>query len=449
MRSLHRRYDYCAAVIGMLLLAASGCHRASRAATGANGPAGASSAAAVAERVTAGTPVRQTVKVVTSQPGRIDAFEQTPLYPKLTGYVREILVDIGDAVKRDQPLIRLSVPELLDELAQKKALLAQAEAEIRQSQAAVVAAQAAVKTAQAHTVRAQAGTTRANGEYQRWQAEHARISDLAVGGSITHKLVDETLNQFRASEAAQQEAAAEVAAARTAEDEAHANVEKAKADAGAASARQEVAEADVAHTQTMLAYAEIKAPFDGVVTARYVDTGHYVQSSSAVGAKPLLVVASMDRVRIFIDVPEMESELVNPGDAVLVRVQALRGEEIEGAVTRTSWALEPSNRSLRTEIDLPNDHGRLRPGMYATAEIQLAASKDALTVPATAIVRKGRETHVCSVESGTIACKPVTLGLRQGDRVEILSGLTQDATVVLARADSLLEGQSVEVISTK
>ena len=198
MRCLSCRLYGCvgATAVGMLLIVAAGCQRASHASTRTAASTGAAASPTVAERVAAGSPARVTVRVVTSQPGRIDAFEQTPLYPKLTGYVREILVDIGDSVKRDQPLIRLSVPELLDELTQKNALLAQAAAEIRQAQAAVVAAQAAVKTAQAHTVRAQAGTTRANGEYQRWQAEHARISDLAVGGSITHKLVDETRNQF-------------------------------------------------------------------------------------------------------------------------------------------------------------------------------------------------------------------------------------------------------------
>lgn len=451
MKTGLRHVCLCAGVVaaGMLLLVASGCQPASQAAAGSAASAGAASSAGASERVTAGSPVRQTVKVVTAQPGRIEAFEQTPLYSKLTGFVQEILVDIGDPVKKDQPLVRLSVPELQDELAQKKALHAQAEAEVRQAEAAVVAAQAAGKTAQAGVAQAQAGTIRATAEYERWKAEHARIRELAAGGAVTTKLADETLNQFRASDAAQQEIAAQVEAAQAAAEEASARVDKAKADLGAALARQKVAEANRAYTQTMLAYAEVKAPFDGVVTTRNVDTGHYVQPSGGGSSKPLLVVARTDEVRVFIDVPETEAELVDVGDAVVVRIQALGGEEIEGQVTRTSWALDPSNRSLRTEIDLPNDRGRLRPGMYATAEIQLAVSEDALTVPATAIVRNGREPRVCLVESGTIAFAPVTLGLRQADRVEVLSGLTEDARLVLVRAEGLREGQRVEVIQPK
>lgn len=87
--------------------------------------------------------------------------------------------------------------------------------------------------------------------------------------------------------------------------------------------------------------------------------------------------------------------------------------------------------------------------MYATAEIQLAASPDALTVPVAAVVRNGREARVCLVESGTITYRPVTLGLRQGDRVEVQSGLTEDAMIVLARADGLRAGQAVDLINPK
>jgi RND family efflux transporter MFP subunit len=226
--------------------------------------------------------------------------------------------------------------------------------------------------------------------------------------------------------------------------QAEANIAKAESDVAAAQARQKVAEANLAHTKTMINYLEIKAPFDGVVTRRNVDTGYYVQSTG--GANPLLVIARNDRVRVFVDIPESEAALVDAGDPATVFVQALRGREVQGTVTRTSWALDPMNRSIRTEIDLANDEGALRPGMYATVKIRLDQRDSALTLPATAIVRQGRDTFCCRVEGGKIVRSPITLGLRSGADIEVLSGLTGNETVVLLRADSLRDGQPVEVM---
>jgi RND family efflux transporter MFP subunit len=407
------------------------------------------STAAALDRVTAGTPQRKTLTLYTSQPGRIEAFEQTPLFPKLAGYVQSVLVDIGDRVETGQVLIELSIPELHDEREQKAALVAQAEAEVTQAEAALEAARAAEVTAGAGVRQAEAGIGRAEGEYERWKSEYERIKELAAQGSVTTKLVDETLNQFRSADAARNEAEANVESAKAALHGERANIAKAQADVTAAEARERVAQADLTKTQTMLGYAQIKAPFDGVVTQRGVDTGHYVHPANGSASRPLLVVARTDQVRIFVDVPEMEAALVDAGetgDSAIVRVQSLREGQFEGQVTRTSWALDRANRSLRTEIDLPNADGLLRPGMYATVTILLEQREDALALPITAIIHNGAETYCCAVASGKIDHRPVTLGLRSGDEVEIISGLHDNDTVVLARADSLQQGQLVEVI---
>src|SRR5947207_6537157 len=110
-------------------------------------------------------------------------------------------------------MIKLSIPEILDEVKQMEALLAQAKAEVTQAQAAVKAAEATAGTAEAKVAQAAAGITRASGEYERWKAEHTRLKELAAGGSVTQKLVDETLNQLQATDAACQEAAANVKSA--------------------------------------------------------------------------------------------------------------------------------------------------------------------------------------------------------------------------------------------
>jgi multidrug efflux pump subunit AcrA (membrane-fusion protein) len=117
-----------------------------------------------------------------------------------------------------------------------------------------------------------------------------------------------------------------------------------------------------------------------------------------------------DLLRVFVDVPEMEAPLVDSGengDLATVHVQALGNQQFENKVTRTGWSLDAANRSLRTEIDIPNTDGTLRPGMYATTTILLAQKSDAMALPITAIVRDGRDTLVCCVESGKIDRRPV------------------------------------------
>src|SRR6476620_5169603 len=149
-----------------LLLTHSGCRRKTAEPTSSPGQSTA------ADRVTAGKPVRKTLKLITTQPGRIEAFEEAPLVPKLAGYVQDLFVDIGDSVKKDQLLIKLSIPEMLDEVKQMESRVAQAGAEYSQSAAAVKAAEAVAGTADAKVAQAKAGVGRAAGEYERWKAEH-------------------------------------------------------------------------------------------------------------------------------------------------------------------------------------------------------------------------------------------------------------------------------------
>ncbi|MCC6493572.1 MAG: efflux RND transporter periplasmic adaptor subunit [Pirellulales bacterium] len=386
--------------------------------------------------------------LTTTQPARIEAYETTPLLAKLAGYVGEVRVDIGDRVQRSDVLATLYIPELKNEAAQKEALVNRARAEVKQSAANLVAAGAAADTAHARVAEAEADVNRTNADIQRWTAEFTRIKQLAGSGSVTQKLVDETQSQLRAATASGEAASAAVKSAEAGAREAAALIAKAEADQAAAEARLKVAEADLARAKTLLDYASITAPFDGVVTQRSVDTGHFVQPAGGTGSKPLLVVARTDKVRVYCDVPEMEAAHVDVGDAVTLRVQALPGDEIRAAVARTSWSLDAANRSLRTEVDIPNDRAALRPGMYATAAIELARRENALTLPTAAIVRSDGTTSCCCVNEGKIERRQVELGLRSGSDVEVLSGVDEQSLVVLIRAESLTPGQRVQVISS-
>lgn len=425
--------------------AAAGCDRRPNATTQDG-----ASPANETPRLVVDKPQRKTLTLVTSQPGRIEAFEETPLFAKVSGYVAEVLVDIGDPVKKDQPLVRLSVPEMQDDLQQQEALRVQAVAEVAQAKSAVVGAQAAVRSAAAKVVQAEAGTARVEAELQRWTAEHARLKQLAAARSVTEKLVDETLSQVRAAEAAKRETAAGVQAAEAAREEARVNVQKAESDTVAAEARRGVAEANLARTKTLLGYTILKAPFDGVVTQRSVDTGHYVHPPGGPTAQPLLVVCRTDVVRIFIDVPELEAERIQAGergDKADVRVQALGNKSFAAKVTRTAWSLDPTNRSLRTEIDVPNPDGLLRPGMYAVGAIVLEERPDVSAIPAAAVVRDGADTFVWIVHGGKAERRKIELGLRVGAEVEVRAGLAPDDAVVLAPSANLQPGQPATAVA--
>lgn len=401
------------------------------------------------DRVRALPPVVKDLNLNTVQPCRIDAYEQTPLFSKATGYVQEVLVDLGDVVKKDQLLVKLFIPEMDDELTQKQAMLEQASAEVKQSEASLQGAKALVETARAKVAQAEAGVGRAQGELARWQAELQRYEQLAASGAVNQKLVEETRNQFQAAQASRLEADANILSAHATTNEAQANLSRFEADIVAAQARLKVAQSNLSKAQTMMNYREIRAPYDAVLTSRHIDTGHFVQPASGVSAQPLLEVMSTSRVRARVSIPEVEAPLVDAGergDAATISVQALAPRTFEGKVTRTSWSLDPANRSLTIEIDLPNSEGILRPGMYATATVRLDQRQGVLTVPATAIVREAARTLVRVVVSGQVQDRDITLGLRSGPDIEVTSGLSASDLVIQTQPGQYQPGQAVEVI---
>ncbi|MGO9109489.1 MAG: efflux RND transporter periplasmic adaptor subunit [Thermoguttaceae bacterium] len=414
----------------------NGCHSSSS----ANPP----QATAPPVRVTAAKPVRKTLRLESVQPGQIEAFEQTPLFVKLPAYVEKLYVDIGDRVEQGKPVADLSIPELHDEAHQKEAMLVHAKAGVQQATAAVRAAEKAVVTAEAGLREARAGTIRALGQYERWKSEHARIVELEASRSVDRRLVDETQNELSAAEAARGEAEAKVASAEAALVERTVGVEKAQADLTVAQAAVGNAEADLAHTNSLLNYTHVRMPYTGIVVQRNVDRGDFVQPASMATAKPLFIVARSDTVRIFVDVPEMEAPRIELGAIASVHVQALPNQKIEGTVTRTSWALG-ANRTLRTELDIPNPHGVLRPGMYATAEIVLQQRPNVLALPLAAVVTVDKQALCCCVENDKIVRRPITLGLRTAQEVEVTEGLQGEELVVQAQVGSLQQGQAVDV----
>lgn len=407
-------------------------------------------------------PEKKTLIRRTVQPGQIEAFEEAPLVAKVAGYVRKMNVDIGDEVggptfdengtliTEGQALAELYIPELDEELKQKEALVENAKAEVKQSEAALKVANANQVAYAAQLAEAEASVDRVEARYKRWNSEFTRLTSLADSGSVSRKLADETENEYRAADAARKETQARIRSATAQLGQSEAGIEKAQADKEAVAAKQQVAEAERDRVKALSEYATIRAPFSGVISARNVHTGHFVQPSASGPSKPLLVVVQTDRVRIFVDVPEEDAVLTEPGCEAKVRVPSLGGREFSGVVKRTSWVLNPANRTLRTEIDVDNKDGTLRPGMYAYADLKVAERESALSLPKTAIMTQGTKHSCWTVDAdGKIVRAPVTLGIKTGPDVEILSGLSGSEDVIGVNPAAFREGQEVEIAKPK
>ena len=426
------------AALGMLALLSAGCGKPSGEGTAKAGTVG----TPPVTRVTTVTPERMTIRRTTEQPGQIEAAETTPLYAKLAGYVESVAVDIGDKVKKGQVLAELRMPETEADLKEKRAMIEQAKSQKKQAEATVEVSRAGVASAEAKVTEIQAGIRRTGADVARWLAEFARIEQLVRERAQTGSLLDETRNKLKAAEATEEEVRAQVKSAEAALAEAKALLDKARSDVQTSMSRIEVARFEAEHAEAMAGYMKIVAPFDGVVTRRGADTGHLTTPGTS--GEMLFIVARSNIVTITVGVPETDAPFVNVGDPARVRLQALEGKTFEGKVTRTAWALDSATRTLRTEIDLPNTDDVLRPGLYAYATIIAEEHKDVLTVPTSAIVPDGARSYCVAVADGHAKRKEVRLGLSDGKRTEVISGIGEAEKIVEANAASLADGQTVE-----
>jgi HlyD family secretion protein len=397
-----------------------------------------------AARVSVIRPQRKNLERRCDQPGEIMPLEETPIYAKIAGYVQSVNVDIGDRITKDQPLVILFVPELIEELKQKDALVVQADAQIEQARAAVEVALAGIESAHANVAAAQAAITRTTAALERWKSESSRIDELAERSAVNRKVADEALEQFRASQGAKQEAEAQVTSARAAAREAEAKSTAAKADVVAAEARLTVAKADYDRVKALTDYATIKAPYDGAVTQRLVHTGHFVQPAVSGRDQSLLVVQHSDVVRVVVYVPEADAGYTKPGAPASIRVQSL-DKPLTGTVKRVASALDTATRTLRAEIELDNSAGQLSPGMYAYVSVLVAQRNDALVIPAIAVLSEQGKSYCLTVADGRIARTPIEIGLRAGGDVEVTSGLTGEQQIVPKNQSGLHEGQPAEI----
>jgi RND family efflux transporter MFP subunit len=216
----------------------------------------------------------------------------------------------------------------------------------------------------------------------------------------------------------------------------------AKQDVDVAEATYQGAKHALDQLASMLDYTKVRAPYNGTVTARFVDPGALIQAatSSATQAVPLFTIMDVSTLRFYINVPQEDAHFVKKGTPVTIAVTDVPGKTLKATVTRSTVALDPGTRSLLAEIDLPNPGHDLAPGMFAEVIVELQRHHDALVVPPAALVSEGASKFVFAVDQGVARKIPVETGIDDGLWVEITSGLTGAEDIVVTGKSRLSDG---------
>lgn len=377
-------------------------------------------------------PARESLVRTLDVPATIEAWEQADLYAKASGYITEVRVDIGDRVKQSDVLAVIDVPETMKEL--------------EESKAQHVARAAALAAAEAHVGQSQKMLDVAYNMHKRYQADltlkteiSRRREELFAGKAIPQEQLDEARHQLEIAKADGAIAEAKIAAAQ-------ADVRSAEAARAVADAEVAVAAARIQRIETLVQYARITAPFDGVIARRLVDRGALVQSAVTNRTTPLFTIQRIDMMRIFVEVPESDVAHVHPGSRAKIKPYGRTGESVEGSVARIAGSLNPGTRTMRTEIDVPNPDGRLMNGMYANVSLSLEERTAALTIPASALLTEGTQMYVYIVESGRAVRTPIKTGLDDGVRIEVIQGLNENADVVVTGKSLVGDGTPVRPV---
>ena len=197
-------------------------------------------------------------------------------------------------------------------------------------------------------------------------------------------------------------------------------------------------------------YTRIIAPFSGVVTWRYADTGALVQAgTSNANSEPVVKLAEIDLMRLRVPVPESVAAGVRRGQSADVRVQAT-GEHFTGTVTRFTDSLDRSTRTMEVEIDVPNRGFRLAPGMYADVNLELQDRPNVLTVPVQAVNHNGDKATVLVVDGRHhVEVREVRTGMEGPNRIEVVAGLKEGEQVIVGNLGDFRDGELVEPRVTK
>lgn len=377
-------------------------------------------------------PEYRKIVAVVGQPSFVESYERTSIYPKVSGYIKQWNVDIGDKVKKGDVLCALFVPELVEEAETKHRTVKLDEERVRLAEQIVKVANAKVKAAQAALEEAKAIVDKYKSDTWRWDLQVNRLDREVKRSVVDPQIALEARNQHQMSKAAWMAAEAAVLKAEADLLAAEETLSEDKVDVDVAKARVRVAESDAKKADAWVGYLTIPAPYDGVVVARNANSWDFVlpvagdptaevhapHLSPSGKAAPIYVVDRTDIVRIFVDIPEKDANYVRVGSKARVQIKAYRDQWLPASVTRTAWALNMKSRTLRAEIDLANLGTEVLPGMYAYGKVVIERA-NVLALPTSAIVHRGDQTYYWSYDDGHAVLTEVETAVSDGDWVEV------------------------------
>jgi RND family efflux transporter MFP subunit len=356
--------------------------------------------------VAAGHAVRTDLNNHVTLTAELEPYYEVDVMAKEAGYIRHMLVDIGDHVKAGQLICVLEIPELQDDLQRAKA---------------------DVQTANAEQSAAEQDRKRALAAEEIAHLSYTRILDVSKKepGLVPLQEVD---------------------VAHSRDLEAEAQVASAGQNVQASISRLQAATAALEHETALVEYTRIVSPLNGVITQRYASDGAMIQAgtSSDTQAMPVVHVAEDDILRLMLPVPEAYVGTVHDGEPVTVTVTAL-GRAFQGKVTRFADRVQASTRTMTAEVDLKNAKLNLIPGMYAQVQLSLADVPNAIAIPIGALDSTGSANKVYTVDAaGVVHVRTITTGIQSPQFIQVMSGIEPGETVILGSHSGLQDGSRVQ-----
>ncbi len=309
-------------------------------------------------------------------PGTMQAYVESPIYARTSGYVRKWYHDIGSRVPQGQLLADIDTPEVDQQLSQAKADLA---------------------------------TAQANASLSKITA--TRFQELIKTDGVSKQEVDNAVGDLAAKEATVNSA-----------------------------------QANVRRLEELEGFKHVVAPFSGVVTRRQTDIGQLVNAGNGGASQELFTLAQTDPLRVYVNVPEAYAPSIHAGLPAYLELTQYPGRKFEGKVVRTAQAIDLSTRTLLTEVDVPNHAGELLPGGYAQVHLGVQVGGERVRVPVNALLFRAEGLRAIVVdENHKIHLQPLTIGRDYGTSLEVLQGITSADWIVLNPAESLDDGQKVNV----
>jgi RND family efflux transporter MFP subunit len=321
-------------------------------------------------------------------PGQTQAFYETTLYARVNGYLRRWFVDIGDEVKQGQLLATIETPELDQQLAEAKARLAALGADVQYAEDQLAFAKLS---------------------YQRW--------DLAA----PHGAVSEQERDAKAAE-----------------------YKTAQSKLRSAQAQLELGQASVRRLESELSFKQVTAPFGGTITQRRVDLGSLITAGSTASTTPLFTICRSDRIRVFVDVPQAATPSIAVGMPARITASEFPGLVFVGQVDRTSDAIDPTSRTLKVEVLIPNADQKLRPGMYVETTFEVIRQHPPLMIAAAALNLRSAGPQVAVVDrNNQVRFRDVRISRDLGDSLELADGLKAGEWLAVNVGEDIVDGETV------